>query len=150
VAYLGDVARLERAVLEALHAADAAPLAPAVLADLGERAATAVFTPHPSVRLVASPHPIASLWEGHRGGEGPVRVEARAESVLVTRPAAQVLVHRLEPAAGRFVAELLAGADAAGAAAAALAADPDFDPLTGWGPLLAGGALAAVHLGDPQ
>ena len=148
VAYLGDVARLERAVLEALHAADAAPLAPELLADLGARAAAAVFTPHPSARVVASQHPIGSLWQGHRAGDGPVRVEGRPETVLVSRPAERVLVHRLDPAAGRFVADLLAGTDAAGAAAAALAVDPDFDPLTGWRPLLAGGALAAVHLGE--
>ncbi|NBB70182.1 MAG: DUF2063 domain-containing protein [Alphaproteobacteria bacterium] len=150
VAYLGDVARLERAVLEALHAADAAPLAPDVLAGLGERAAAAGFTPHPAARLVASPHPIGSLWEGHRGGEGPVRVEARPEAVLVTRPGERVLVHTLSPAAGRFVASLLDGATAATAAEAAFAVDPDFDPLTGWRPLLAGGALVAVNLGDPQ
>jgi hypothetical protein len=150
VAYLGDVARLERAVLEALHAADARPLAPDVLARLGDRAAAAVFTPHPAARLVRSPHPIASLWHGHRIGDGPVRVEGRPETALVSRPAERVVVQTLTPAAALFVANLLDGAAAITAAEAALAVDAEFDPITGWQPLLAGGALAAVHLGDPR
>lgn len=150
VAYLGDVARLERAVLEALHAADADPLAPDVFARLGEHGALAVFTPHPSARVVTSPHPIASLWRGHRAGDGPVRVEGRPETALVSRPAERVLVHTLTPAAGLFVANLLDGTTAATAAEAAFAVDTGFDPITGWQPLLAGGALAAVNLGDPQ
>ena len=148
VAYLGDVARLERAVLEALHAADAAPLAPDALATLGERAARAVFTPHPAARVVASPHPIASLWRAQRETDGAARVAGRAETALVTRPADRVVVQTLSPAAGRFAAALLGGADATAAAEAALAIDADFDPLAGWRPLLAGGALAAFTLGD--
>jgi len=152
VPYLGDVARLERAVLEALHAADAAPLAPDVLARLGEHAAAAAFTPHPAARLVSSPHPIASLWQAHRDrtDDGRLRIEGRPETVLVTRPAARVLVQTLTPPAGLFVANLLDGAAAATGAEAAFAVDPDFDPIAGWHPLLAGGALAAVHLGDPS
>lgn len=152
VPYLGDVARLERAVLEALHAADAAPLAPDVLARLADDAARAVFTAHPTARLVRSPHPIASLWRAHRerAGDGPLRVEGRSEIVLVSRPATRVLVQTLAPAAGLFVANLLDGAAAATAAEAAFAVDADFDPITGWQPLLTGGALAAVHLGDPR
>jgi hypothetical protein len=150
VAYLGDVARLERAVLEALHAADAEPLVPDVPARLGDRAAAAVFTPHPSARVVRSPHPIASLWHAHRAGDGPVRVEGRPETALVTRPAARVLVHGLTPAAGLFAAHLLDGATATTAAEAAFAVDAEFDPISGWRPLLAGGALAAVNLGDAE
>jgi hypothetical protein len=152
VAYLGDVAHLERAVLEALHAADAEPLDPAALADLGDAAATAVFTPHPAARLVASPHPVAGLWHAQRGvaDGGPVHLQGRAETALVTRPHGQVLVQGLEPAAGRFAAELLAGADATTAAEAALARDPTFDPIAGWRPLLAGGAFAGLDPGDPS
>jgi hypothetical protein len=150
VPYLGDVARLERAVLEALHAADAAPLAHAALAALGDRAGDAAFTAHPSARTVASPHPIGSLWHAHRAGAARVRVAGRRETVLVTRSAERVLVQTLDPAAGLFVTNILDGATAATAAEAAWAEDADFDPITGWRPLLAGGALQAVYLGEPR
>lgn len=148
VPYLGDVARLERAVLEALHAADAEPLAPARLSELGDRAAAATFAPHPAARVVASPHPVCSLWRAHQGDTGPIRVEARPETALVTRPSDRVVVQTLTPAQGRFAAALLAGADATAAAEAARAVDPDVELLSAWRPLLAGGAFAGVHEGD--
>lgn len=148
VPYLADVARLERAVLEALHAADVEPLSPARLAALGARAAEATFAPHPAARVVASPHPVAGLWRAHQGTAGPIRLDARAETALVTRPTDRVMVQTLSPAQGRFAAALLDGADATAAAGAALTVDPDFDLLRGWQPLLAGGAVAAVHEGD--
>ena len=53
--WLADVARIERAWLDAYHARDAAPLAPAQLAAIRpERLADLVFTPHPAARIVRS------------------------------------------------------------------------------------------------
>src|SRR5712672_2100086 len=49
--WLADVARIERAWLDAYHAADAAPLSPAQLAAVApERLGDLVFTPHPAAR----------------------------------------------------------------------------------------------------
>jgi len=63
VAYLGDVARLEWARLNAFHAADAEPLSLARLAEVPqERLADLRFTLHPSLQLLASRWPVASLW----------------------------------------------------------------------------------------
>src|ERR1700756_4016216 len=51
--YLADTARIERAWLDAYHAADAMPLAPEALAAVPpERLAEVVFTPHPATRIV--------------------------------------------------------------------------------------------------
>src|SRR6516162_884125 len=61
--YLADVARLERAVSRALHAADAKALAPVELADLPQIAQGSVsFVPHPSVGLLSSKYPVDAIW----------------------------------------------------------------------------------------
>ena len=141
VPYLADVARLERAVLEALHAADAPPLDPARLT-----AEELALTPHPAARVVASAHPIVSLWRAHQGGgDGAVRIVKAGETALVTRPQQRVQVQALDPARGAFAEALLAGSardqEPDRALARALALDPDLDPVAAWQPLLAGGAL---------
>ena len=61
--YLADVARIERAWLEAYHAPEAAPLDPAALAGVpADRAVDMCLTLHPSVRIVRSPFPALSIW----------------------------------------------------------------------------------------
>ena len=69
VPYLADVARLEMAWLEAFHAADAPALSAAAIEQaLGSGAdiARVVLQPHPSLRLVASRHPVFSIWAAHQ------------------------------------------------------------------------------------
>ena len=96
--YLADVARLERAVLEARHAADAAALDPAALTALGPGLASARLKPHPATRLVRSEYPIADIWRANTGDtppEGELVVEAGAAGALVLRPALAVSVESL-------------------------------------------------------
>ncbi|MGI9449458.1 MAG: HvfC/BufC N-terminal domain-containing protein, partial [Geminicoccaceae bacterium] len=63
VPYLGDVARLEWARLEAYHAADREPLAIDALGALPENEMGQVtFELHPSLALIKSQWPIVSLW----------------------------------------------------------------------------------------
>jgi Putative DNA-binding domain len=53
--WLADVARIERAWLDAYHAADAEPLSPSALAAVpGGRTGDLTFTPHPATRFVRS------------------------------------------------------------------------------------------------
>src|SRR6516162_211846 len=55
VPWLADVARIERAWLDAYHAADAQALAPHALASIPpERLADTVFSPHPATRILRS------------------------------------------------------------------------------------------------
>jgi len=66
-AYLGDVGRFELALGRAYHAPDATPLAPTALAKLSpETLDRCVLMLHPSVELMASSHPVLSIWRAHQ------------------------------------------------------------------------------------
>jgi hypothetical protein len=139
--YLADVARLERAWLESLHAADARPLDPAALTLPGARLATARFVAHPATRLVASSHPIVAIWRANQDDvpAGPVDIDDRAETALVCRASDAVTVRRLDVPAAAFAAALLAGASAADAVGAGLDVADTFRCL------IADGAFTALR-----
>lgn len=143
--WLADVARLEWARAEAFHAADAAPLSIAALVAVPPaRLGGARLTLHPSVRLIASRHPVASLWAdvtGRRTGEVDMR---RAETALVARPGETVEVSRPHRAAAAFLGALAEAGALAAAAAAAAAADPDFDLADQIGALFGAGLVVRV------
>ena len=153
LAYLADVARLEFARVRAFHAADVAPLtaaaAPAALAH-GERVGELRLVCHPAWQLVCSPHPIASLWAAHQSEVDDVPLAAidlgQAESALVLRPALEVHVLALAPGAAAFADALGRQTGLAEAAAAAVAADSDFDLSATLGLLLAQWALTGLTL----
>ncbi len=127
--FLADVARLEVAWTRAHHAAEADPIDLAEVARLApEELAGARIALHPSAALLASPHPVASLWASQQDGEDPdVEIDWTPEAALVVRPRADVRVHRLTPAAHAFVATLAADGDVTDAALAAGENDSDFD-----------------------
>ncbi|WP_331371536.1 DNA-binding domain-containing protein [Sinorhizobium chiapasense] len=145
--WLADVARIERAWLDAYHAADAPVMpphalglvAPAELADV-------VLEPHPATRIVRSAYPAVTIFSANRG-EGPVgRIGATApESALITRPMLEVEVRRLPPGADIFLGSLLAGEPFGGAAAAGNARCPEFDLATAIAVMLEAGAFAAIR-----
>jgi hypothetical protein len=146
VPYLGDVARLEWARRFACHAADAIPLPVASLAEVPEAALPALrFTLHPSLRLVTSRWPVASLWAA------TAEVDmARGEDVAVLRPELTVEVRVLPPSGLTFIAALAGGATLGVAAEVALAAAPDGDLAAHLHGLFALGAVTALHILDPQ
>lgn len=101
VPYLGDVARLEWARLEAYHAADQVPLAIEALGKLPEdKVGQATFTFHPSFSLIRSRWPVVSLWAAStdRGSSDDVEM-TRPEEAVVIRPKMEVDT-RLLPAGG--------------------------------------------------
>ncbi len=123
--YLGDVARLEWARLEAYHAADAEPLTIAALAEIpADALAETRFALHPSLRLVTSRWPVVSLWAASTDQGAAEAVDMRrAEDAAVIRPGLD-LDTRLLPAGGHgFLAALAAGETLGGAAEAAAAAE---------------------------
>ena len=106
--YLADVARLERAVLESRHAADAAALDPAALAALGADLATARLAPHPATRLLRSAWPVADIWHANSGAappDGELVLTAGSTGALVLRPRLSVTVEALAPAEAAFAGD---------------------------------------------
>ncbi|WP_027998724.1 HvfC/BufC N-terminal domain-containing protein [Sinorhizobium arboris] len=147
--WLADIARIERAWLDAYHAPDAAVLLPQALA-AAEPAELAdlVFEPHPATGLVRSSYPAVTVFSANRG-DGPVgRIEATApETALITRPALEVEVRALPPEVGIFVVSLLEGEPLGRAAVAAQARHPGFDLAPVIRMMLEAGAFAAIGHG---
>ncbi len=125
--YLPDVARLELAIRDSYHSADADPIDPAALEALppealvGSRVKLA-----PSLRAVRSPWPILSIWR-FNVEEGAKRPEMSPEDVLVTRPDLDPLPKLLTPGGAEFVNALLTGATFGDAMDSASEASRDFD-----------------------
>lgn len=137
LAYLPDVARLDRCWTEAHIAADAAPVAAAAVARLTtEELASAVLQPHPAARWAwFAEAPIMTIWARNRtstfttgdGGEDAPEIAWHGEGALLTRPLAQIQWVGMTAAGCAFLDTCAAGADLAAAAAAALAIDADTD-----------------------
>ena len=147
--WLADVARIERAWLDAYHAADAEPLAPLALASIHpERLAATILTPHPATRVLRSRFPAVSIFAANRG-DGPVgRIEATGpEDALVTRPYLDVIVRHLPPGGAVFMTRLIAGDRLGQAAASAVAESPEFDLAANIAGMLDSGAFSACHEG---
>lgn len=148
--WLADVARIERAWLDAYHAADAEPLLPQALAAIPtDQLSDIVLTPHPATRIVRSRFPALTIFAANRR-EGPVgRIEAAGpEDALVTRPHLEVVVRHLPTGGADFLARLSAGEALGSVAAAALAANPAFDLSANIAGMLEAGAFMTIHQGD--
>jgi hypothetical protein len=145
--WLADVARIERAWLDAYHAADGEPLAPQVLASIPpERLTGAVLTAHPATRIVCSRFPAVTIFAANRNN-GPVgRIAAtEPEDALATRPGLEVIVRRLPPGGAIFLKRLVAGEPLGAAAAAALADSPAFDLSANIAGMLEAGAFTVAN-----
>jgi hypothetical protein len=148
--WLADVARIERAWLDAYHAADAVSLPPAALTRIApERLAGLTFTPHPAVRIVRSPFSAVTIFGANRAA-GPVpRIDAStAEDALITRPELDVMVRQLPPGGATFASQLIAGCSLGEAAAAALDESSDFDIAANIAGLIEAGAFTSAIPGD--
>lgn len=146
LAPLTDIARLEWLRHVARHAADAEPLDPAPFARLPRSTLGDIrFAFHPATRLLASPHPIVSIWTAHAGDAParPVGPRAGAEAALVVRPHDEVRIMRFDPAAHAFAETLGRGATLAEAAAEASRRHAGFSLDRAFGTLIRAGALMA-------
>lgn len=126
--WLADTARIERAYLDAYHAADAEPLAPAALGRVApDELAGLVLTSHPAATIVRSPYAAVTIFAANRSPEPVGLIDAGTpEDALITRPGLEVVVRRLPPGAAVFLQSLVAGRPL-GEAAAAAASSPSFD-----------------------
>ena len=107
-----DLARLERALVEAFDAADAPALAPEALAALPpERWAELRFRFQPALQLLELAHPAARLRTAHDRGEPlPAALEPSPTQVCVWRMQERVFHRALEPVEGEALGFALAGA----------------------------------------
>jgi len=147
--WLADTARIERAWLDAYHAADVPPLAAAALARVPpDRLDKLMFVAHPATRIVRSEYPAVSIFAINRA-EGPVAPfqSGNAEDALVTRPDMDVIVRLLPPGGGVFLAHLIAGAPLAAAANAAFGEIPSFDLPAHIAGMIDAGVFSAIHYG---
>lgn len=150
VPWLADVARVERAWLDAYHAADAAPLSPARLSAIApERLTDVVFIPHPAMRIVRSPFAAVTIFAANRSDAPVERIDAsRPEDALITRPEFDVTVRHLPAGGAVFAAGLASGQPLGEAAATALDASPEFDIASNIAGLIAAGAFTSLAAGD--
>lgn len=130
--YLPDVARLDLALRQAYHAADATALAQTALTsvapgDLG----TVRFTLAPALRLVTSRWPIHGIHRFNHAAGAP-KPRPGPEDVLVTRPEFDPIPRLLPPGGAGFVAALARGETLETALTAGTRAADGFDP----GPVL--------------
>jgi len=138
--WTGDVARLELALRQSFHAADAPALTAQVLAaHPPEALARCRFRLSPALRLIRTMHPVLAIWFAHQ----PEAVAAPpACDVLVLRPAFAPAPHALGPGAADFIAALAQGETLDAAAAVS---GPQHDLSATFGLLLAGGALTNLE-----
>lgn len=150
--WLADVARIERAWLDAYHAVDAAALQMQELAAIPpDRLADVIFVAHPATRLVRSAHPAVTIFSANRASDPVGRIEARGpESALVTRPALEVEVRRLAPGGDRFLGGVIAGETLESAAVAAGDGCPEFDLTAAIRTMLEAGAVTAIRSIRPE
>lgn len=117
-----ELARLEWAVVEAIHAEEGARLDVAALARLSpEQWSAARLVPSPALRLLHCAYPVADYYQAFKDGSAPAHgaeagggalehLAPRASAVAVCRRGEDVWRIRLSPALGELLGSLIAGA----------------------------------------
>jgi hypothetical protein len=116
--YLADVARLDRLWTESANAPDDDVLHASALVGCGPEAlAASRLRVHPATRMLASSHPVVSIWEAsRRGAVVDAAMVWRPEYALVTRADLTVQVCEID-AEGRDLLGGIGGGATLGAAA---------------------------------
>lgn len=150
--WLPDVARVERAWLDAYHAADALPVSPARLSAVTpDRLADLAFVPHPAARCLRSQYAAVTIFAANRDDAPIMRIDASTpEDALITRPEFEVTVRRLPPGGAVFANHLMSGRPLGAAAAAALEDSSEFDIAANIAGLIEAGAFTSLACGDPS
>ena len=107
--YLGDVAMLEFAQRQALHASDAPFLPPTEYPSDAEELLCARVEFHPSWRLLESQYPLFDIWQAHQAHQhdGNHSIGAKAQSIALIRQQ-DAVVHQPLDADGLAFFEALA------------------------------------------
>ncbi|WP_445220179.1 DNA-binding domain-containing protein [Bradyrhizobium sp. Pa8] len=148
--WLADVARIERAWLDAYHAMDASPLSPSRLSAIAaDRLGDLVFTPHPAAQIARSQYSAVTIFAANRDAAPASRIDASVpEDALIARPAYDVVVRHLPPGGAVFAICLLSGQPLGAAATMALDASVEFDLAANIAGLVEAGAFTSFASGD--
>ena len=154
VAYLSDVARLERLRSEAFHAADADTLDSrqwnALLVDPARLASTRVLL-QPACRWLSTAHPVLSIWQAHQHADAQRDAMLAAldlgigEDVLVHRPQWDVQQVALPVGGIDWLDALHTGATLGEGLQRACAISPEASPDQLFALLLQHGLVAAIE-----
>jgi hypothetical protein len=148
--WLAGVARIERAWLDAYHAADAPPLPGASLAQVPpDRLGDIVFTVHPATQIVRSAYPAVAIFAMNRA-DGTVTSlkSSAAEDALVTRPDMAVEVRLLPAGNATFLSSLIDGETLAEAVSKALDEASSFELSGSIAGMIEAGVFSTLQLGD--
>ncbi len=153
LAYLPDVARLEWLRQTSALAADAEFVAPDTSTDAWANIdASLRIDLHPSVRLLASAHPILTIWRYalQPTSESPV-LDGEGEHAVLWRAGGEVAMAAIDPASFACVTSLARGETLDAACGAAQARDSGFEPAACLASLFRQNLITAIHpLGDPR
>jgi hypothetical protein len=142
--YLADVARIERAWIEAYHSAEATPTGPSAFSEIDPDLLPEVgLVLHPSVRIVSSRFPALTIWRMNVEDGVPAQVDLAAggEDALVVRPQAEVEVRSIPPGSADFIRALASGRSVLAALEEALVSSPGFDLASNLTDLIQVGAV---------
>ncbi|GLU31744.1 DNA-binding domain-containing protein [Trinickia caryophylli] len=148
--WLADTARIERAWLDAYHAADATPLAAGALANVARESLAQVrFIAHPAARIVRSRYPAVSIFAMNRVERpvSPLR-SSEAQDALVTRPGHEVIVSQLPAGGAAFLLALIGGSPLGAAAETAFAQADSFDLAANLAAMISTGVFIAIQQED--
>jgi len=150
--WLADAARIERAWLDAYHAADAEPLPPAALAAVPqEKLADLDFIAHPATRIVRSRFSAVTIVASNRGNEPVGKIDASIpEDALITRPDLEVMLRRLPPGGATFIESLMSGRSLGEAAAFAFEISSSFDIAANIAGIIDAGAFTKIISGEAR
>ncbi|MGE0734010.1 MAG: putative DNA-binding domain-containing protein [Alphaproteobacteria bacterium] len=124
--YLPDVARLDWAINESYHAADARALDAARLLVLDADAAGSVLWPHPATRTLRAEYPVHEIWRLIHAGEDDaptVNYDRGGVCLVVYRAGLDVLWRALEAHEFNLLETLIGGADLGSACGALMEAE---------------------------
>jgi hypothetical protein len=146
LAYLPDIARLERAWLDAYHAADCVTLSADDLgrvdpADLPAQ----VFRAHPAARIMRSRYAAVSIFSANRSGQQVSGLDPNVpEDGLITRRGNEVEIRQLPPGAAIFLGALIDGQPLGVAAGAAVREFEQFDLAAAIAAMLEAGVFTGL------
>ena len=127
IGYLGDIARLELAMRQSYHAADAKPIDPALLGQMPPETLVQSYLGFaPATRVLRSKWPIYDIWRFNSEENAP-KPKAGAQDVLVARPEFDPEPHVLPLGGADWIARINEGATIGDALAATQNVLPEFD-----------------------